>query len=185
MLALLWNIIFVEYFWYRGIFCFIYSLIRFTCLPDGVEASTFVVNSMTVIFFITLFKLISIYHATQKADKSAIGIFRILNIIFILATIILALISFVTLNQMTSSTVSSIWAQLDSLDQLYYNDNMENLYGYYKNSALFHGIYNIILAILFFIMTWLMHSFYTTLPDNWARPLKSTISFEKGKINYV
>lgn len=155
-------------------------MIRYSCLPDDIESTDFVTSSLGAIFFLTLFLSAWSYYVSQKGDKAGVGFFRYFNVVYIVLTLILAIVSFTSVASIDSNDLIDEWAKLAERDKLHFENDIDELVSTNKVNASLHAIYNIILAILFALETCTMQSLYSALPENWARPVYSKISFQQG-----
>lgn len=117
---------------------------------------------------------------SQKGDKVGIGFFRYFNVGYILLTVIFAIVSFTSVASIGADDLTDEWAKLTDLDKLHFNNDINDLVHENRLNASLHAIYNVVLAILFALLTCTMQALHTALPENWAKPVYSKISFQQG-----
>jgi hypothetical protein len=94
--------------------------------------------------------------------------------------LIIAIVSFSSVASIGESDMIDEWAGLTELDKLHFDNDIGKLVSTNKVNASLHAIYNVILAGLFALKTCTMQALYAALPDNWAKPVYSKISFQQG-----
>ena len=135
---------------------------------------------MGVIFFLTLiFSGLTLY-VTRHADKSGVGFFKVLNIFYIIALVILFIVSFFYVGSYSTSKIITKWSALSSYDRLNYDNNVNNLLTRNKSNLLLHAIYNIGLTILFVLQTIFLFIYDHRLPEVWIREGESRVTMQKG-----
>ena len=72
------------------------------------------------------------------------------------------------------------WSEMSNLEKSKFDDDMENLIDTNKTNLLLHAIYNIVLAVLFVLLTIVLYNFDYVLPVRWVTAAKSRISFAEG-----
>jgi len=154
--------------------------LRFACIPDGVETPMFVMKSMFVIFFFTLIFAPTINYVSKHGDKFGVKFFKFLNLALILATIILFIIALSLMGSFGQDDIIVKWSEMSNLEKSKFDDDMENLIDTNKTNLLLHAIYNIVLAVLFVLLTIVLYNFDYVLPVRWVTAAKSRISFAEG-----
>jgi len=177
ILIIWWNLIFVEAF----------CLLRFACIPDGVETPMLVMKSMFVIFFFVLLFAPTINYVVRHGDKSGVRCFKYINWLLILAMIILFIVAFAQMGSFGSNDIVEKWSQLSTADRLKYDNDISKLVDINKKNLLLHAIYNIVLTILFVVITIALYNYDFILPERWAsdRARKSRVSFAEDSLIVV
>jgi len=167
-----WNIIFIEAF----------CLLRFACIPDGVETPMFVMKSMFVIFFFTLIFAPTINYVSKHGDKFGVKFFKFVNLALILATIILFIIALSLMGSFGEDDIIVKWSEMSTQEKAKFDDNIQILIDKNKTNLLLHAIYNIVLAILFVLLTVVLYNFDYALPVRWITAAKSRVSFAEDSL---
>lgn len=82
-----------------------------------------------------------------------------------------------------SDDVVDKWSQLSTNDRLtQYDDDISNLVDVNKKNLLLHAIYNIVLTVLFVVISIALYNYDFILPERWSsdRARKSRVSFAEG-----
>lgn len=120
------------------------------------------------------------HYIVQKGDKDGAFFFKIVNIMFIVALVVIFVVSFFLMGGFDSDKILDKWAALTALEKLKFDDDIQNLVDKNKKNLLLHAIYNIVLTILFVILTCLLFAFDSNLPKVWFRVAKARNSLAEG-----
>jgi len=96
--------------------------------------------------------------------------------------IILFIVSFAKMGSFGSDNIIDKWSQLSTADKLKYDNNISKLVDINKKNLLLHAIYNIVLTVLFVVITIAMYNYDFILPERWSmdRARRSRVSFAEG-----
>jgi len=142
-------------------------------------------KSMFVIFFFVLIFAPTIHYVAKHGDKSGVRFFKFLNLALIIAMVVLFIVAFSLMGSFGQDKIIDKWAQLSSMDKLKYNDDINNLVDINKKNLLLHAIYNIVLTVLFVVVTIALYNYDFVLPNRWVRSGKSRVSFVEDSLIVV
>jgi hypothetical protein len=138
-------------------------------------------DSLAAIFFLTLFLGVCCYYVTHKGDRNGIYFFGFLNIFYIVILFALAIASFVNTGASTAD-LNTVWATLSEQDKIYLG-NLTNLTDLNKSNSTLHGVYMVIMGVLFILLNMVLYNYYHAVPQNMRRDpdISARISFSPSK----
>lgn len=150
------------------------------CISDGTEIRGWCPGFMAAIFFITVAMGYICYTSSQSASKGFLRRLKWINFIYIIFTLVLGIIGFATIATIDTSSLATVWGRLTQYEKIYFTSSPSNLVSTYQKNLLLFGIYMIVLAALFIVLTCFMFQYDQYLQDGWRPPVKPRTSFAKG-----
>ena len=91
-----------------------------------------------------------------NADKGGLGFLRFLNFLYLATVLVLAVVSFIRAGEFSEENIVNTWASLNELDRIHFDSDINNLIDENKTNLVLHGIYNIVLLVLFIVLNCLI-----------------------------
>lgn len=154
------------------------------CVTDGIEIRAWSPHLMALVFFVTIIVGTFCYYSSERADKTAIRWMKWLNFLYIIFTLILAIVGFGVSASVGANSLKTQWAKMSQLERMFFNDTIGNLVDRYQKNMILFGVYMIILAILFALLTLAMFWYDNNLQDGWRPVIRARTSFATGKVSF-
>ena len=102
-------------------------MIRYVCIADSIEMSTFLARSIPAFFFVSFFLQAISFKGAIEVKKLWVKRIKYLDFFYFLLLFFFAIAAFILSGQEDSNTKNGTWLSLSPLSKEFYSNNVDNL----------------------------------------------------------